>query len=69
VERGNSNSPPPVDRQGLKQRSRVANPQSKFLTQNCFCLKDGRDKNREETEGKVVQQPAQLEINLMGMEA
>ena len=33
-------SPPPVDRQGLKWRDWVINPQSKLLTQNYFCLKE-----------------------------
>jgi hypothetical protein len=33
-------SPPPVDRQGLKKRDSVTNPQSKYLTLNCFCLKE-----------------------------
>ena len=32
-------SPHPGDREGLKLRDRVTNPQSKFLTQNCSCLK------------------------------
>jgi hypothetical protein len=35
-----SKSPPPVDIQGLKERYRVTNSQSKFLTQNCSCLKE-----------------------------
>ena len=39
-QRGAGNYLPPVDRQGLKQRDRVTNPQSKFLTQNCSCLKE-----------------------------
>jgi hypothetical protein len=39
IRRGNS-SPPPVDRQGFKWRDGVNNPQTKFLTQNCSCLKE-----------------------------
>jgi hypothetical protein len=38
--RGNSKCPPPVDRQGLNERNRVTNPQSKILTQNCFGPKE-----------------------------
>jgi hypothetical protein len=37
-ERGNLRSPPSVNRQGLKWKDMVNNPQSKFLTQNCSCL-------------------------------
>ena len=33
-----SKSPPPADRQGLKWRDGLT--KSKFLTQNCFCLKE-----------------------------
>jgi hypothetical protein len=40
VGRGNLQSPPPVERQGIKWRDGVAIPQSKILTQNCSCLKE-----------------------------
>jgi hypothetical protein len=33
----------------------LTNPQSKFLTQNCSCLKELQRQNGEETQGKVVQ--------------
>jgi hypothetical protein len=33
-------SPPPVYRQGIKWRNRIAIPQSKTLTQNCPCLEE-----------------------------
>jgi hypothetical protein len=38
--RGNLKSLSPVDRQGLKGGDWVTNPQSKYLTQNCPCLKE-----------------------------
>jgi hypothetical protein len=46
---------PPVKRQGIKWRDRVAIPQSKILTQNCSYLKVQQgQKNGEEPEGKEV---------------
>jgi hypothetical protein len=59
--RGNSKSPPPVARQGLKGRDWVTNPQSKFLTQNWSCLKEQQGQ-KWRTEGKAIQWPVQLEI-------
>jgi hypothetical protein len=44
---GLNRSPPPVYRKGLKWRDRVTNPQLKFLTQNCFCLKELQGQNVE----------------------
>jgi hypothetical protein len=38
--RGNSKSPPSINRQGPKWRNKDTNPQLKFLTQNCSCLKE-----------------------------
>jgi hypothetical protein len=55
VERGNLYSPSPEERWGIKWRDGVAIPQSKALTKNCSCLKNCRDKNGEESEGKEVQ--------------
>jgi hypothetical protein len=40
VERGKSKSSHSVDRQGLKMRDDVTNPQPKFLSQKFSCLKD-----------------------------
>jgi hypothetical protein len=40
VERGNLQSPPPVERNGTKWTDRVDIPQSKTLTQNCCCPKE-----------------------------
>jgi hypothetical protein len=53
--RGNSKSPPTIDRQGLKWRDWVTNTQTKFLTQNYSCLKELQGQNGTETEEKVVQ--------------
>jgi hypothetical protein len=36
----NLKRPPPVDRQAPQWRDRVTNLPSKFLTQNCSCLKE-----------------------------
>jgi hypothetical protein len=49
----------------LKRRDDT-NPQSKFLTQKCSCVKNCRDKSGEETEEKVVQCSAQMWIHFMG---
>lgn len=29
-----------IDRQGIQKKDQVTNPLSKFLTQNCFCLRE-----------------------------
>jgi hypothetical protein len=42
-------SPPPVDRQSREKRGGLTNPESKFLTQECFCLKELQRQKWEET--------------------
>lgn len=39
MRRGKSKNPPPVHKQGLKQRDRITNTKSNVLTQFCSCLK------------------------------
>jgi hypothetical protein len=56
---------PPADRQGLKWRGRVTNPQSKFLTQNCSCLKELQGQKWRRDWRSAIQWPAQLETHLM----
>lgn len=51
----NSKGSPPVEREGLKWRDRITNPQEKFLTQNCSSLKELQVHKMEENEGKEVQ--------------
>jgi hypothetical protein len=50
---------PPVDGQDLEQRDRVTNPQSKFLTQNCSCLKklQGQKWRRDWRKGSSMTSP------------
>lgn len=50
----NLKRPPPVDRQALKQRDRVTNPQSKFMTQKYSYLKELQEQKGEETKRKMV---------------
>jgi len=52
VGRGNSQSPPPVERWGIKWRDGVAIPQSKILTQNCSCLKELQGQKQRIAGGK-----------------
>ena len=55
VGRGNLQSPPPEERQDIKWKDGVAIPQSKALTQNCFCLKELLEKNGEKPKEKEIQ--------------
>jgi hypothetical protein len=44
-----------VERQDIKWKDGVAIPQSKALTQNCFCLKELLEKNGEKPKEKGIQ--------------
>jgi hypothetical protein len=57
--RGNLESLPPVERQGIKLRDGVAIPQSKTLTQNCSCIKElqGQKWRRDWEKGGPVTSP------------
>jgi hypothetical protein len=67
VRRGSLWSPCPVERQGINWRDGVAIPQSKTLTQNCFCLRTAGTKKGEETGGKEAQIRTHLKGKLQGL--
>jgi len=59
VRRGNLESLPPVERQGIKWRDGVNIPQPETLTRNCFCLKtlQGQKWRRDWAKGGPVTVP------------
>ena len=57
--RGNLQSPPPLEKQGIKWKGGVVIPQSKTLTQNCSCIKElqGQKWRRDWEKGGPVTSP------------